>query len=142
MHELAVCQGLMAQVEQVALENGAASVEKIFLSVGALSGVEPPLLKRAFEIARMGTVAESAELDIETGPIIVECGECGASTAARVNRLLCGSCQNWRVKVTAGDELLLLRLEFLRSPHAGDGRISGGKNRSELAGKMEEKNHV
>lgn len=115
MHELAVCQGLMTQVEQLAQENGANSVERIFLSVGALSGVEPPLLERAFEIARMGTVAESAELDIETGPIIVECSECGASTEARVNRLLCSSCQNWRVKLKAGDELTLLRLEFCRS---------------------------
>ncbi len=136
MHELAVCQGLLAQVEQVALENEAASVERIFLSVGALSGVEPHLLERAFEIARMGTVAESAVLDIETGPIIVDCSECGASTEARVNRLLCGSCQNWRVKVTAGDELLLLRLEFCRNPLVGDDRVSGKKNRSEHAREM------
>jgi hydrogenase nickel incorporation protein HypA/HybF len=142
MHELAVCQGLMTQVEQLALENRAASVEKIFISVGALSGVELPLLERAFEIARMGTVAELAELNIETGPIIVECCECGASTEARVNRLLCGSCQNWRVKVTAGDELLLLRFEFCRSPHAGDDLISGKKSRSEPAREMQEENHV
>jgi len=86
MHELSICQGLMTKVEQVALENGATSVETIFLSVGPLSGVEPPLLKRAFEIARLGTIAESAELEIQTGPIIVECRECGSCLASPITR--------------------------------------------------------
>ncbi len=112
MHELSICQGLMTKVEQVALENGATLVEKIYLSVGPLSGVEPPLLERAFEIARLGTIAESAQLDIQTGPIIVACSECGASSEVRLYHLVCGSCGNWRVRVTRGEELLLLRLEL------------------------------
>jgi len=116
MHELSICQGLMTKVEQVALENGATSVETIFLSVGPLSGVEPPLLKRAFEIARLGTIAESAELEIQTGPIIVECRECGASSEVRLYHLVCGSCGNWRVRVTQGEELLLLSLELSGIP--------------------------
>ena len=130
MHELSICQGLMAKVEQVALENGAASVNTIFLSVGPLSGVEPTLLKRAFEITRLGTIAESAQLDIQTGPVIVECGECGASSEVRLYHLVCGSCGNWRVRVTQGEELLLLSLELSgipddseatqpHSPHSG-----------------------
>ena len=116
MHELAICQQLMAQVEQVALENEATSVDRILLCVGALSGVEPPLLQRAFEISRMGTIAETAELDIQAGPIIVECSECGASSEVKINRLLCGSCGNWRVRVSSGEELLLLNLEICKDP--------------------------
>jgi hydrogenase nickel incorporation protein HypA/HybF len=116
MHELSICEGLMTKVEQVALENGAASVETIFLSVGPLSGIEPSLLKRAFEISRLGTIAESAELDIQTGPIIVECGECSASSEVRLYHLVCGSCGNWRVRVTQGEELLLLSLELSGIP--------------------------
>ena len=69
MHELAVCQGLLRQVQQIALENRARSVERILLRIGGLSGVEPPLLERAFEIARMGTLAQEAELVIEEGPV-------------------------------------------------------------------------
>jgi hydrogenase nickel incorporation protein HypA/HybF len=100
----------------VALENRAASVEVIFLSVGPLSGIEPSLLKRAFEIARMGTIAEAAELDIQSVPIIVECSECGASSEVRLYHLVCGSCGNWRVRVTQGEELLLLSLELSGIP--------------------------
>jgi hydrogenase nickel incorporation protein HypA/HybF len=122
MHELSICQGLMTKVEQVALENGAALVNTIFLSVGPLSGVEPPLLKRAFEITRLGTIAESAELDIQTGPVIVECSKCGASSEVRLYHLVCGSCGNWRVRVTQGEELLLLSLELSGIPDDSEAR--------------------
>ena len=112
MHELAVCQGLLRQVERVAADNGARSVERILLRVGALSGVEPPLLERAFEIARMGTLAEGAELHIDSGPVVVKCRQCGASSAVLPNRLLCGQCGAWQVNVTEGDELLLLSVDL------------------------------
>ena len=111
MHELAVCQGLINQAERIARDEGGSRVDNIVLSIGPLSGVEPPLLERAFEIARMGTMAEHAELEIQTGPIVVKCRICGSSGEARSNRLLCQNCGDWRVNVEQGDEMLLLRLE-------------------------------
>ena len=87
MHELSLCQGLMRQVDQVARENEATAVERILLRVGGLSGVESPLLKQAFQIARMGTLAEEAELEIEEGPVVVKGSECGGSSAGPGNRL-------------------------------------------------------
>ena len=112
MHELSICQGLIRQVQQVAADNNARSVELIRLRIGGLSGVEPPLLERAFEIARAGTVASEAELEIEEGPVVVKCRECGASSAVPVNRLICEYCGDWRVTVTEGEELLLLSVEI------------------------------
>ena len=112
MHELSVCQGLMRQVERIARENDARSVERILLRVGGLSGVEPPLLKRAFEIARMGTLAENARLEIEEGPVAVKCQECGGSSVVPVNRLVCSYCGEWKVNVTQGEELMLLSLDL------------------------------
>jgi hydrogenase nickel incorporation protein HypA/HybF len=114
MHELAVCQGLMRQVQRVAAEQGASSVERIVLQIGGLSGVEPPLLARAFEIARVGTVAAEAELEMRNGPVTVRCRECGSSGAVEINRLLCPECGDWRVRVTGGEELLLLSIEIQR----------------------------
>ena len=111
MHEMSICQGLMDQVERIAGEQRARSVDSIVLSIGPLSGVEPDLLSRAFEIARLQTVAENAVLEIRTGPVVVECRSCGARGEAKVNRLLCPSCGDWQVDLLEGDELLLLRLE-------------------------------
>ena len=111
MHEMSICQGLLDQVERIAAEQNASRVDSISLSIGPLAGVEPDLLKRAYEVARLQTVAENAELEIKTGPIVVECRSCGASGEAQVNRLLCPSCGSWQVNLVRGDELLLLRLE-------------------------------
>ena len=111
MHEMSICQSLMDQVEQIATEQGASRVDSIVLSVGPLSGVEPFLLNHAYEAARIRTVAENAELQIETGPIEVKCRSCNASGEAKVNRLLCPSCGDWQVDLIKGDELLLMRVE-------------------------------
>jgi len=111
MHEMSICQGLISQVEKIARERGASRVDSIVLSIGPLAGVEPELLSRAYEVARAETVAKNAELTIETGPVVVECRSCGASGEAKVNRLLCPSCNDWKVNLKQGDELLLLRLE-------------------------------
>ncbi len=112
MHELSVCQGLLRQVDQQARENGAEAVSRIVLRIGGLSGVEPPLLQHAFEIARMGTLAQEAVLEIEEGPVVVKCQECGGSSVVPKNRLLCGYCGEWKVNVVEGEELLLLSLDL------------------------------
>lgn len=121
MHEFAVCQGLINQVERLAKERNASRIHSIVLSIGPLSGVEPHLLEQAFTVARMDTAAQDAELEIETGPVIVECRSCGKSSEVQVNRLLCPSCGNWQVNMTQGDELLLLRVEVSGAAEALDG---------------------
>ena len=115
MHELAICQGLIKQVEQIANEQGAASVDQIVLSLGALSGVEAPLLERAFDIARMGTVAQGAELEVRTSPVVVECRNCGNSNEVPPNRLLCDACGGWQVNIKQGQEMHLLKIGLLKT---------------------------
>lgn len=110
MHELAVAQGLVSEAERVADHHGATRIDHIVARIGALSGVEAQLLERAFLVARAGSRAETSTLEIETGPIEVRCRTCGATGNAAPNRLICGACGDWRVDVTAGEELLLVRL--------------------------------
>ena len=69
MHELSVCTALMEQVERIAREHQAGRVERIVLQVGPLSGVETPLLQRAWPLASIGTLAEDAELVIEIASV-------------------------------------------------------------------------
>ena len=114
MHELAVCQALMAQVESIAQEENAEQVVAIQLGIGPLSGVEPGLLEQAYYIARAGTVAASAELVIESVPVRVRCRQCLQITDAMPSRLVCGSCGDWHTSLVSGDELQLQQLELLR----------------------------
>jgi hydrogenase nickel incorporation protein HypA/HybF len=107
MHELSVCQALLAEVECVADSNGGGRVSEIRLAIGPLSGVEPALLERAFTIARAGTCAADARLTISAMPVTVRCRNCGAGGEATANRLLCPECGDWRVDLASGDELQL-----------------------------------
>jgi hydrogenase nickel incorporation protein HypA/HybF len=118
MHELAICQGLMREVERVARQHGAERVTGLTLQIGALAGVEPELLAQAFTIARAGSIAETAELSIESIAPRVRCSACGADSEAAVNRLVCGSCGDWRVQVVTGDEMLLKSVELVRDDAA------------------------
>ena len=114
MHELSVCQALIEQVEKLAHENQAVAVRTIRLQVGPLSGVEIPLLEHAYPLAAAGTLAEQAELIIETMPVRVRCNACGTETEASANRLLCGTCGDYHTELVGGDEMILSRLEFDR----------------------------
>ena len=62
MHELAICQALIEQVEAVAREQDAVQVVQVRIGIGPLSGVEPQLLEQAFQLARAGSIATTASL--------------------------------------------------------------------------------
>ena len=112
MHELAICQSLMEQVESIAHEREAKCVTSITIGIGPLSGVEFQLLKNAYPIASAGTVAEDAELIIEHLPIKVRCDQCGTESDALPNKLTCKQCGDWRTTLISGDEMMLMSLEL------------------------------
>jgi len=117
MHELAICQSLISQVEDIASEHQAKKVISILVQIGPLSGAEAPLIKSAYPIAAAGTVAEQAILEIETMPIRVQCNNCHEETIAKVNRLICGKCGDFHTKLISGDEMLLASLELDNTIH-------------------------
>ena len=112
MHEYSVCVALLEQVEHIAREHRAQRVERIALKLGPLSGVEAPLLEHAWPLAAAGSIAADAELVIDTAPVRVRCTQCGAESDAQPNRLLCGSCGDYRTRLISGDEMLLVNLEL------------------------------
>jgi hydrogenase nickel incorporation protein HypA/HybF len=122
MHELAVCQALLSQVEALAHDCRASRVQRIRLQIGPLSGVEPDLLMQAFALARAGSCAGDAELDIERLPVRVRCRACGAESQTSPNRLLCHACGSCDTRLLGGDELLLRAVEFPIEDPAGAGR--------------------
>lgn len=112
MHELSVCLSLLEQVQRIAAERGSQYVTRIELGIGPLSGVESDLLRNAWPLAAAGSIAEDAELLIETAAIVVRCTICKAETPASANKLICGECGDFRTRLVSGDEMTLLRLEL------------------------------
>ena len=112
MHELSVCQSLLSQIEHIVDENGAIGVHSVRVQVGPLSGVDAQLLAQAFPIAVAGTIADGAELIMETIAITVKCQNCGEESEVRANQLICRSCGDWHTTLLSGDELILASVEL------------------------------
>jgi hydrogenase nickel incorporation protein HypA/HybF len=111
MHELAICNELISQVEAISRRHSG-RVRQVDVGIGPLSGVEPRLLEDAYGLACAGTCAEGSRLGIQPVNIRVRCRSCGAESEAAPNRLLCGQCGDWHTDLLSGDELLLLRVEL------------------------------
>lgn len=116
MHELAVAQALVEQVESVIRQHRAQSASLIRVRIGPLSGVVAELLANAFPLAAAGSRMEHAVLDLVAAPITVRCETCGAETEATMNRLVCGACGDWHTRITSGDELVLESVELETAP--------------------------
>lgn len=117
MHELAVCQALMDQVQNIAEDRNASSVAVIIIGIGPLSGIETDLLKNAYPIASAGTVAEHAELVIKNLPVQISCKACNKESSVPPNKLVCPHCGDWQTTLVSGDELLLMSVELERPQH-------------------------
>ena len=61
MHEASLVASLLRQVDELAAQNGGGRVDQVRIEVGPLAGVEPLLMREAFERLRVGTSATEAE---------------------------------------------------------------------------------
>ncbi len=112
MHEFSIVQNLLDLIERYARKNRAERVTEIVVSVGVLSGVEPHLLKVAFDTFKEGTVAESAELVIEIEKLDLRCRDCGKVSGLEEPRFVCPFCGSLNTEASGGDGLILKRLEM------------------------------
>jgi hydrogenase nickel incorporation protein HypA/HybF len=107
MHELSVCQALIQQVEQLVADYRAECAEAIDVDIGELSGIDAGLFAGAFLVMKCGTSAASAELNLRRVRTCVLCKTCGTRSYTRPNRLVCGSCNGFQIRVVEGTELRL-----------------------------------
>ena len=61
MHEYSIVQSLLDACEDNAKANDATKVSKVVVKIGVMSGVEPSLLKTAFDTFKEKTMCEDAE---------------------------------------------------------------------------------
>jgi len=78
MHELSITQAIIDTAIQYAQQAHAKTIHVLFVRVGALSGIVPDSLQFYFELARQGTPAEGARLEVELVPPRARCRACGA----------------------------------------------------------------
>lgn len=114
MHEYSLVQALLDCVEREARNHHARAVHHVTVRIGALGGVEPELFATAFEMSRVGTLCEHAELELKTDDLRWVCDSCG-DVLPTGRSLACPAC-GWPTRMAGGDELVLERLD-LEVPH-------------------------
>lgn len=112
MHELSIAEALLHELAEVASKEGAQRVVGLTIAVGSLSGVDPEALNLVFPLAAENTVAEGATLRIDRVVAEAECSACGRRFEPDFPFFVCESCESANVKVTAGRELLITRVDL------------------------------
>ena len=112
MHEYSIVQALLEQCESHAKANNASKVLKVVTKIGKLSGVEPHLLKTAFETFKEKTVCDGAEFVMNIQDLKLHCNACNEESEQSEVRYLCVHCQSTDVSVMDGEDMYLMTLEM------------------------------
>ncbi|WP_029520683.1 hydrogenase/urease nickel incorporation protein HypA [Persephonella sp. IF05-L8] len=112
MHEFSVVQSLIEIVERNARQNNATSVSKVVVKIGKLSGIEPHLLKVAFDTFKEKTICNNAELEMIIQDIIAKCEDCKKEFTIENNKFICPFCNSYNLHIIDGEDMYLLSLEM------------------------------
>ena len=113
MHEMALCQGLMALIDEQRSRDPFTAVRRVQLAAGALGHVDPRALEFAFSVHAHNTVAEHAELEIVEVPGAAWCMNCGERVTLVARADACPQCEGHQLIVQQGEELKLTELEVV-----------------------------
>ncbi len=111
MHELSIVESLLT----VALENGeraqATKILKIYVVVGALSGVVDDSVNFYFSFLSEKTIAAGASIIFMHAPARLRCRRCNTIFSPEKLDFHCPDCKDQQVDIIGGRELYVDRLE-------------------------------
>lgn len=107
MHERSLVRSLLRQVEDVMDQHAGSRATAVRVSVGMFSGVEPALVRSAFDELVNVTVMRGAELELHEVPLEAQCRACGCEFAVERFRFECSQCGGRDVAVVRGEGLVL-----------------------------------
>lgn len=107
MHEFSLVQTLLEQVDTLRREQAAERVVSICVSVGEFAGVEPELLRSAYQMLVEETPMRGAELQMNRIPLQSRCDNCGCDFTVERFRFECPQCNNRNVTIVRGQDLVL-----------------------------------
>ena len=115
MHEMALVRNVVDIVVEQAEKSGAEEVKTVYLTIGQGRDVVIDYLDGLFKFLARGTVAENAELVVQTTPMTVKCNQCGFIFPINVFKQetwVCPSCKAEKdYKLNSGMEFMINRIE-------------------------------
>ncbi len=114
MHELSIMSNVLDIVLQHASQNGAKKVTKIHLCVGELSDYIPEWMQTYFDFVSKDTIAENAQLVVESIKASLQCDDCTKTFEFNKNdwQFSCPYCNSPNVTIISGRELTIKSIEI------------------------------
>jgi len=112
LHEFSIVQSLLDLIEKNVRENNGKYVTKVVVKIGKMSGVEPHLLKIAFDTFKEGTVCEKARMEMIVQDVIARCKSCGKEFTVDNYSFVCPGCEGTDIDIVDGEDMYLISLEM------------------------------
>lgn len=112
MHELGIAQNILEIVEQSIPNGQSASVKRIRVRFGPLSGIVPESLEFCFSALVSETAMKQAGLVMEKNPMVSLCKDCGHQFKVEDFSFSCPECESVNLDLISGNELEIVDVEL------------------------------
>lgn len=110
MHEAAIADELLSLLMDQAKKHNMSRVTGLSLRIGLARQVIPDFLSTAFEALSRGTLAQGAQMQIETVPLVAKCDICQREVTCSDPLCVCPVCDAVLTQIISGRELDLVEL--------------------------------
>ncbi len=111
MHELSLAREILRIAESTASTAGAHLITRIEIEVGSLAGIMVEALEFGLDASKKGTLAESANIDINTIEGAGACPACGGTFPANAMFAKCPDCPDAFLRINSGTEFKVIAIE-------------------------------
>jgi len=114
MHETALALSILDIIVGKCAEVGGRTIDSVKVRIGKAAGVLPDALQFAFDAAKASTVAEKAELLIESVPVGGVCHDCKKEFSVNDVQYVfsCPHCGSKSFEITSGREMEIVDMEI------------------------------
>ncbi len=111
MHEMSLAEGILQVMDDAAREQGFSRVRVVRLEIGQLSAVEVEALRFCFDAVTRASLAEGAQLQIDSVPGAGWCMMCSKTVPLPALYEACPHCGGHQIQPTAGTQMRVKELE-------------------------------
>ena len=109
MHEVKAVQTIVSLVLDEATKQGASRITRVSIKSGEWSTMDPDCVRTYFDQAAKGTIAEGAEVAIESVSIRFKCSNCGTTYSPA--KAQCPACSGTKGEIVSGREFYVESIE-------------------------------
>lgn len=113
MHEISIAQSILETVKKSIVNLNVTKINKIYISIGVLSGVEKEALLYCFNLIPKDKLFKNAKLIITENVLVIYCPVCKIETSIKNGFILkCAKCGKLTPQIIKGKELTIDKIEY------------------------------